>query len=73
MLESVSVFPVLPFDQLTVPLHPAAVSVSVLGLQTDRLAGGVIVGALGLAFISRAIAVELAEVHPLTVQVAEIE
>ena len=64
----------LPFDQLTVPLHPAAVSVSVLGLHTDRLAGGVIVGALGLALISKPVSVELASlVHPLIVQVAEIE
>ena len=54
------------------PAHPLAVSVSVEGEQTDRLVGGVIVGALGLAFISKPVTAVLAsEVQPFTVQVAE--
>ena len=37
-----------PSDQVTVPAHPLAVKVKVDGEQTERLAGGVIIG--GAAF-----------------------
>ena len=57
---------VAPCDHVTVPAHPLAVSVA--DEQTDRFEGGVIVGALGLALISRP--ANVLEVHPLTVQVA---
>ena len=74
MLESIIVFvPEVPFDQATVPAQPLAVSVSVDGEQTERLAGGVIVGAAGLALISRPVTAELgSDEQPLTVQVAVI-
>jgi len=43
--ESVKLVPVAaPCDQVTIPAHPLAVSVSVEGEQTERLVGGVIVG-----------------------------
>jgi hypothetical protein len=43
----------------------------VAGEQTDRLAGGVIVGAFGFAFISTPVTAALgSEVQPFTVQVA---
>ena len=72
--ESVKLVPVALLDQVTVPAQPDAVRVSVAGEQTDKLAGGVIVGATGLAFISSPVIAELAsEVQPLTVQVAEME
>ena len=74
MLESVKLVPEVPFDQLTVPAQPDAESVSVDGEQTERLTGGVIVEAAGLALISRPVTAELgSDVQPLTVQVAVIE
>ena len=63
-----------PCDQVTVPAQPLAVSVKVKGVKTDRLVGGVILGELGFAFISRPVtAVLAADVTPATVQVAVIE
>ena len=74
MLESVKLVPEVPFDQVTVPAQPLAVSVSVDGEQIVKLAGGVIAGAAGLALISRPVTAELgSDVQPLTVQVAVIE
>ena len=61
------------FDQVTTPAHPLAVKVKVEGAQTTNGFGGVIVGALGLAFISSPVTAVLAtEVQPLTVQLADI-
>jgi hypothetical protein len=63
-----------PSDHVTVPAQPLAVNVKVDGEQTERLAGGVIVGASGFAFISRPVTAVLAsDAQPLTVQVAVIE
>ena len=74
MLEIVKLVPEVPFDQVIVPAHPLAVSVSVDGEQTERLTGGVIVGAAGLALISSPLIAELElDIQPLTVQVAVIE
>ena len=73
MLESVKLVPEVPFDQVIVPAHPLAESVSDDGEQTERLTGGVIVGAAGLALISSPLIAELgSDVQPLTVQVAVI-
>ena len=72
--ESVTLVPEVLFDQTTVPAQPLAVSVSGEGAQTTNGFGGVIVGALGCAFISSPETTELASlVQPLTVQVADIE
>ena len=66
--------PEVPFDQVTVPAQLLAVRVSVEGEQTEWLTGGVIVGAAGLALISRPFTgVLVLLVQPLTVQVAVIE
>ena len=71
MLESVKLVPEVPFDQLTVPAQPLAVRISVEGEQTDKLTGGFIVGAAGLALISRPVTALLgSDAQPLTVQVA---
>ena len=70
MLESVKLVPEVPFDQLTVPAQPLAVRISVEGEQTDKLTGGFIVGAAGLALISRALVLLGSDVQPLTVQIA---
>ena len=43
-LESVILVPLPPFDQFTVPAHPLAVKVKVLGEQTTFCIGAVIVG-----------------------------
>ena len=73
-VESVKLVPVAAFDQVTIPAQPLAVKVRVEGEQTTNGFGGVIVGVLGLALISRPVTTELAfDVQPLTVQVAEIE
>ena len=59
---------------MTVPAQLPAVSVKVEGVKTARLVGGVILGALGFAFISRPVtAVLAADVIPASVQVAVIE
>ena len=51
-----------------------AVRVKVLGEQTLKLAGGVMVGAVGVCLISSETGGELwSEVQPLDVQLAEIE
>ena len=72
--STIVLVPEVPFDQTTVPAQPDAVRVSVEGEQTERLAGGVIVGGFGLALISRPFTGVLgSEVQPLTVQVAIIE
>ena len=62
-----------PCDQVTVPAQPLAVSVRVEGVKTERLAGGVILGALGFAFISRPVIAELAADVLPAVQVAVLE
>ena len=60
--ESVKLVPEVPFDQVTVPAHSLAVSVSVDGEQTDKVTGGVIVGADGVGFTVTALVATL----PLT-------
>ncbi len=72
--DSVKLEPVLPpCDQVTVPAQPLAVSVRVEGEQTERLIGGVMVGAFGLTLISSPLTEVLAsEVHPLIVHVVEM-
>jgi hypothetical protein len=63
-----------PSDQVTVPAQPLAVSVKVEGVKTAKLVGGVILGALGFALISRPVTAVLAlDIHPLSVQIAVIE
>ena len=62
------------FDHVTVPVVQLAVKVKVVGKQTDKLGGLVIVGAVGLAFICSPETAVLAGLgQPLTVQVAVIE
>jgi len=73
-VERVRLVPVALFDQVTIPAQPLAVKVRVEGAQTTNGFGGVIVGELGLAFISSPVTAELAsEVQPLIVQVAVME
>ena len=72
--EMVKLVPVAaPCDQVMVPAQPLVVKVNVDGEQTTKVAGGVIVGAAGLALISSPVTTVLkSEVQPLTVQLADI-
>ena len=72
---SVKLVPVAaPSDQVTVPAHPLAVSVSVKGEQTESVAGATTVGTGGFALISNPVTAVLgSDVQPFTVQVAVIE
>ena len=70
--ERVKPVPVEPSDQVIEPVAQLAVKVNVLGKQTDKVAGAVTVGGVGLALMARSVTDELAsEVQPFKVQVAE--
>ena len=62
-----------PFDQLTVPPHPLAVKVKVLGEHMTFCTGTVTVGADGCATICNPVTALLATlVQEPTIQVADI-
>jgi hypothetical protein len=73
--ESVKLVPVAPpCDQVIVPAQPLAVRFNVEGEQMTAEVVKPIVGAAGVAFISKPLTEVLAsEVQPLTIQVAVIE
>ena len=65
--------PVELFDQTTLPVVQVAVKVNGFGEQTTNWLGGVTVGTLGFALISRLIGVLASESQPFEVHFADIE
>ena len=65
--------PVELFDQRTFPLAQFAVNVKLLGEQTTNWLGGVMVGVLGLALISKFVVELWSESQPFKVHFAEME
>ena len=70
--EIVRLAPVAAFDQSTVPVVQVAVSCKVFGEQTLNWLGGVTVGAVGLAFISRFVILLWSESQPFATHFAEM-
>ena len=70
---SVKLVPVELFDQSTVPVAQVAVKVKLLGEHTINWLGGVIVGTLGLALISKFVAGLASDSQPFKTHLAEME